>query len=107
MRRVPYYTIAVWTWREEKYTKCWKAQEISGETGGFSRETVKELHKNFTKILCKLFIPPLANCGAPCYTISWNPREKGGIWMMKWTWLDQDDVDDLIFTDSGWMHSER
>jgi len=27
--------------------------------------------------------------------------------MMKWTWLDQDDVDDLIFTDAGWMHSER
>ena len=27
--------------------------------------------------------------------------------MMKWTWLDQDDVDDLIFTDAGWMRSER
>ena len=26
--------------------------------------------------------------------------------MMKWTWLDQDDVDDLIFTDAGWMHRE-
>ena len=26
--------------------------------------------------------------------------------MMKWTWLDQDDVDLLIFPAAGWIHSE-
>lgn len=27
--------------------------------------------------------------------------------MMNWNWRDLDDVDDLIFTDAGWKHSER
>ena len=27
--------------------------------------------------------------------------------MMNWNWRDIDDVDDLIFTDAGWTHSER
>ena len=34
-------------------------------------------------------------------------REKGGSSMMNWNWRDLDDVDDLIFTDAGWKHSER
>jgi len=27
--------------------------------------------------------------------------------MMNWNWRDLDDVDDLIFTDASWKHSER
>ena len=61
------------------------------------------LHKNFTEILCKLFIP----AARPAILDSVILREKGGSSMMNWNWRDLDDVDDLIFTDAGWEHSER
>ena len=64
-----------------------------------------------TKTLQKFYVNcsfrPLQMARQPVILYSGIQGKKGGITMMKWTWLDQDDVDDLIFTDAGWMHSER
>lgn len=66
----------------------------------------EKLYKNFANILCKLFMFSLAPRRRDCYTIWQNPKEKGGDAMMM-NWRNFDDVDDLIFADAGWEHSER
>ena len=50
---------------------------------------------------------PLQTAAHPAILNSVILREKGGSSMMNWNWRDLDDVDDLIFTDAGWKHSER
>ena len=64
-----------------------------------------------TKTLQKFYVNciflPLQTAAHPAILNSVILREKGGSSMMNWNWRDLDDVDDLIFTDAGWKHSER
>ena len=79
----------------EKYTK---KTEMAG---GF-----RELARN-QKFYVNCIFLPLQTAAHPAILNSVILREKGGSSMMNWNWRDLDDVDDLIFTDAGWKHSER
>ena len=64
----------------------------------------QKIYKNFmsTQSLALVFFR------GPCYTEQQSPREKGGaVTMVKFGRLVFDDVDDLIFSDTELIRSER
>ena len=63
--------------------------------------------KTLQKFYVNCIFLPLQTAAHPAILNSVILREKGGSSMMNWNWRDLDDVDDLIFTDAGWKHSER
>ena len=78
---------------------------------GFPYGLRAEEEESCTKTLQKFYVncsfPPLRKRFPSAILYTGIQIEKGGIAMMKWKWLDLDDVDDLIFTETGWEHSER
>lgn len=64
------------------------------------------LTKNIRNNLCGLYKNGLANAGAVCYTIG-TLNQRGGVCMLNFIQFAFDDVDDLIFLDTSWNHSER
>lgn len=81
-----------------------KAGGIPPENGEFDEE---KCTKTLQKFYVNCSFLPLQTAARPAILDSVILREKGGSSMMNWNWRDLDDVDDLIFTDAGWEHSER
>ena len=77
----------------------WEPEENTGKRCG-------KVHKKTAKNLCKLFISPLARGEKICYTAV-RIKKKGGMAMLHLQTVTLEDVDDLIFSDSKWNHSER
>ena len=73
---------------------------------GFSPD-MEKIHKKFTKILCKQ--SPEAPCAAAENLLYWFTEfwREEGINMVNEVRKIADDVDDLIYTDTELVHSER
>ena len=74
---------------------------------GFSLLGEESCTKTLPKFYVNCIFLPLQTAAHPAILNSVILRENGGSSMMNWNWRDLDDVDDLIFTDAGWKHSER
>ena len=78
---------------------------------GFPYGLRAEEEESCTKTLQKFYVncsfPPLRKRFPSAILYTGIQIEKGGIAMMMWKVCGHDDVDDLIFTETGWEHSER
>ena len=88
----------------EKYTK---KTEMAGGFRMVSAYWEKNPAQKLAKFYVNCIFLPLQTAAHPAILNSVILREKGGSSMMNWNWRDLDDVDDLIFTDASWKHSER
>ena len=81
-----------------------KDRRFPAENGDFDEEKRTETLQKFY-VNCTMRL--LRAAGFPDILFDRIPIKKGGAAMMVRNARGRDDVDDLIFTDAGWEHSER